>query len=80
MNRLKNCTFFILVLFAPGTLGQPLGEFSNEKDVFSNIFHLNPPVHDDLKGNIFNFQMSQRVYFLKFKSTVGQKNIRTIGR
>ena len=45
----KNC-LAILVLFTLGALGQPLGESLNKKDVYSNFFHLNPPVHDDVKG------------------------------
>ena len=50
MNRLPNYCFAILVLFTLGALGQPLGESLNTKDVYSNFFHLNPPVNDDIKG------------------------------
>ena len=50
MNRLPNHCFAILVLFTLGALGQPSGESLNKKDVYSNFFHLNPPVHDDIEG------------------------------
>ena len=50
MNKLPNHCFAVLVLFTLGALGQPLGESLNKKDVYSNFFHLNPPVHDDIKG------------------------------
>ena len=40
----------VLVLSTLGTVSQTLLETSNEKDVFSNFFHLNPPIHEDIKG------------------------------
>ena len=50
MNAFPYYCFAVLVLFHTGTLGKPLFETSNKKDDFSNFFHLNPPVHEDIKG------------------------------